>query len=64
MISLFLRFLIIVTVVVSIVDIIVFYVIWKDPTKLTIPFVMLTIVATIIPIAINFWWWLIFKGIG
>ena len=61
MISLFVRFLIIVTVVVSIVDIAVFYAIQKDPTMLTIPFVILIIVATIIPIAVNFWYWLIFK---
>jgi len=61
MISLFVRFLIIVTVVVSVTNTVVFYHIQKDPAKITIPFVILTIVVTIIPIAVNLWWWLIFK---
>ena len=52
-ISLFIRFVIIVAIVVSIVDIAGFYAIQKDPTRLTIPFVLLMIIATIIPIAIN-----------
>jgi heme/copper-type cytochrome/quinol oxidase subunit 4 len=61
MISLFVRFLIVVTVVVSITNTIVFYHIQKDPAKLTILFVILTIIVTIIPIAVNLWYWLIFK---
>jgi hypothetical protein len=60
-ISLFIRFVIIVAIVVSIVDIAGFYAIQKDPTRLTIPFVLLMIIATIIPIAINLWYWLVFK---
>ena len=60
-ISLFIRFVIIVAIVVSIVDVVGFYAIQKDPKRLTIPFVFLMIIATIIPIAINLWYWLIFK---
>jgi len=61
MLSLFERFVIIVAVVVTIVDVAGFYAIKDDPERLTIPFIILMIVATIIPIAINFWYWLIFK---
>jgi len=60
-ISLFIRFVIIVAIVVSIVDIAGFYAIQKDPQKFTIPFVILMIIAIIIPIAINLWYWLVFK---
>lgn len=56
--SLITRFIIIVTVVVSIVDVAVFLAIQKNPEILTIPFVILVIIATVIPIAINIWWWL------
>lgn len=61
MVSLFVRFVIIVTIVVSITDAIVFYHIWKNPERLTVTFVILTIIITIIPIAVNLWYWLIFK---
>jgi tryptophan-rich sensory protein len=60
--SLFLQFLIIVTVIVSIVDIVRFYAISTGAAILMIPFVVLVIVATIIPIAINLWNWLVLKG--
>jgi hypothetical protein len=60
-ISLFIRFVIIVAIVVSVVDIVGFYAIQNDPERLTIPFIILMIIATIIPIAINLWYWLIFK---
>jgi len=60
-ISLFIRFVIIVTIVVSVTDIIVFYHLQKNPTELTIPFVILVIIVTIIPIVINLWYWLVFK---
>jgi hypothetical protein len=61
MLSLFVRFVIIVTVVVSIVDTIGFYLIMNDPKNLAIPFVILMIIATIIPIVINLWYWLVYK---
>jgi len=56
--SLITRFIIIVTIVVSIVDVAGFYAIKKYPEILTAPFVILMIIGTIIPIAINIWWWL------
>lgn len=59
--NLFVRFVIVVSIVVSIVDIAGFYAIKKNPERLKIPFVILMIIATIIPIAVNLWWWLIFK---
>ena len=61
-ISLFVRLLIIVTVVVSIVDIVAFYAIANGRAKPTIPFVILIIVATMIPIAVNFWVWLVYRS--
>jgi hypothetical protein len=61
-ISLFVRRLIIVTVVVSIVDIVAFYAIANGQATPTIPFVILIIVATMIPIAVNFWVWLVYTA--
>ncbi len=61
MLSLFTRFVIIVTIVISITDIIVFSKIQKDLTRLTIPFVILVIIITIVPIVINLWYWLVLK---
>jgi hypothetical protein len=61
-ISLFLRFVIIVTIIVSIVDIVGFYAIWKYGIRVTTWWiVLLMIIGTIIPITINFWYWLEFK---
>jgi len=59
--SLFVRFVIIVTVIVSIVDIVGFYAIWKNKVEVTWYFVLLMILGTVIPIAVNLWWWLVFK---
>ena len=56
--SLITRFVIIITIVVSIVDAIGFYTIKKYPERLTVPFVILIIIGTVIPITINIWWWL------
>lgn len=61
MISLFTRFVIIIAIVISVTDTIVFYHIMKNPERLTIPFVILVIIVTVIPIVINLWYWLIFK---
>ena len=62
MLSLFIRFVIIVTIVISATDVIVFYHIQKNGIQsLTWQFVILVIVITIIPIVINLWYWLIFK---
>ncbi len=60
--SLFIRFVIIFTVVISATDAIVFYHIQKnDIQSLTWQFVISVIVITIIPIVINLWYWLIYK---
>ena len=60
--SLFIRFVIIVTVVISATDAIVFYHIQKNGIQsLTWQLVISVIVITIIPIVINLWYWLIFK---
>jgi len=56
--SLLTRFIIIVTIVVSITDAIIFYHIKQNPEILTVPFFILVIIVTVIPIAINLWWWL------
>jgi hypothetical protein len=53
MISLFIRFVIIVTVIVSIVDIVGFYAIQKYGIQYLWQIVILMIIGTIIPIAIN-----------
>ncbi len=62
MLSLFIRFVIIVAIVISATDVIVFYHIQKNGMQsLTWQFVISVIVITIIPIAINLWYWLIFR---
>jgi hypothetical protein len=60
-ISLFVRFVIIVTVIVSILDIAGFYAIPKYGIQVAWLLVLLMIIGTIIPIAINLWYWLVFK---
>jgi dynactin complex subunit len=52
----FVRIIIIVTVVVSITDIVAFYHIKNHPERLTTSFVIGVIIITIIPIVINLWW--------
>ncbi len=60
--SLFTRFVIVVAIVISATDVIVFYHLQKNGIQsLTWRFVISVIVITIIPIAINLWYWLIFK---
>jgi len=62
MLSLFIRFAIIITVVISATDVIIFYHIQKNGIQaLTWQFVISVIFITIIPIVINLWYWLIFK---
>jgi hypothetical protein len=61
MISLFKRFVIVVAVVIAITDTVVFYHIEKGTTTITLPFVILVIIVTIIPIVVNLWYWLVFK---
>lgn len=60
--SLFIRFVIVVTVAIAATDVIVFYHIQKDGIQsLTWQHIISIIVITIIPIVINLWYWLIFK---
>jgi len=54
--NLTLRIIFIVTIIVAVTDTIIFYKIRKDPAKLTIPFLILVILVTVIPIAINIWY--------
>ena len=62
MLSLFIRFVIIIAIVISVTDVIEFYHIQKNGIQaLTWQFVILMIIVTIIPIVINLWYWLIFK---
>ena len=53
--SLFTRLIIIVTLVVSITDAIVFWKVKQHPERITVEFVILVILVTLIPIYINFW---------
>ena len=60
--SLFIRFVIVTAIVISVTDLIEFYHIQKNGIQaLTWQFVTLMIIVTIIPIVINLWYWLIFK---
>jgi hypothetical protein len=64
MINLFTRVVIIVTIVVAATDSIIFYALKRhgtDLNSLTWQFVILVIIITIVPIVINFWYWLVFK---
>ena len=53
MVDLFVRALIIIAIIVAVIDAIVFYVIGSGRRQITPLFVILVIVVTIIPIAIN-----------
>ena len=55
MVDLFVRALIITAIIVAVTDAIVFYVIWSGKAQITPLFVILVIVITMIPIAINLW---------
>jgi hypothetical protein len=59
--DLFVRLVIIVSVVIALTDIAVFYHVMRTPEIVTWQFVAAVIVITIIPIAINLWYWLVFR---
>lgn len=59
--SLFVRFIIVVTVVISATDGIIYYHVKKNPGVLTLTYLIMVIIITIIPIAISLWYWLIFR---
>jgi len=54
-VNLFVRGLIIATVIVAVTDAIVFYVIWSGKAQITPLFVILVIIITMVPMAINLW---------
>jgi len=53
--NLFLRALFLTAVIVAVTDTVVFYVLWKGRAQITPLFVILVIIITMIPIAINLW---------
>ena len=53
--NLFLRSLVIAAIIVSVSDVIAFYVIWSGKTQITPLFIILVIVITMVPMAINLW---------
>ena len=55
MVNLFVRSLIIATVIIAVTDAIVFYVIWSGKAQITPLFVILVIIVTLVPMAINLW---------
>ena len=59
--DLFVRLVIIVSVVIALTDIAVFYHVMRTHEIVTWQFVAAVIVITIIPIAINLWYWLVFR---
>jgi heme/copper-type cytochrome/quinol oxidase subunit 4 len=50
------RILITVAIVVALTDLIMFYHVQRSPQILTLPFVVLVIIITIIPIAVSLWY--------
>ncbi|MGB9371534.1 MAG: hypothetical protein WCB79_06380 [Halobacteriota archaeon] len=55
MVNLFVSALIIATIIVAVTDAIVFYIVRSGKAQITPLFVVLVIVVTMIPIAINLW---------
>jgi hypothetical protein len=55
MVNLFVSALIIATIIVAVTDAIGFYVVWRGKAKITPLFVILVIVVTMVPMAINLW---------
>ena len=53
--NLFLRSLVLATIIVAVTDALMFYVIWSGKTKITPLFVILAIIVTMVPMAINLW---------
>ena len=55
MVNLFVRALIIATIIVVVTDVIMFYVIYSGRTQITPLFVILVIIITMVPMGINLW---------
>jgi heme/copper-type cytochrome/quinol oxidase subunit 4 len=49
------RIILIITIVVTLTDLIVYYHLKQNPERLTLPFVISVIVVTVVPIAIILW---------
>ena len=52
------------TAIVAITDLLEFWLIMKDPSKLTWTLVILIIIVTLIPIVVNLWWVVTKYGLG
>jgi hypothetical protein len=55
MVDLFVRALIIATLIVAVTDAIGFYVVWRGKARITPLFVILVVIVTMVPMAINLW---------
>ena len=55
MFDLFVRALIVATIIVAVTDAIFFYVVWSEKAQITARFVILVIIVTMVPMAINLW---------
>ena len=53
--NLFLRALVLTAIIVSVTDALMFYVIWRGKAQITPLFVILAIIVTMVPLAINLW---------
>ena len=53
--NLFLRALVITAIVVSVLDAVAFYAIWRGNAQITPLFVILVVIITLIALVINFW---------
>jgi len=62
MVSLFVRIIIIVTIVVSATDGAMYYRLKKNPGLLTIPYLIMVIFITILPVVIILWYHMIFRN--
>jgi len=51
----FLRSLVLAAIIISLTDAIMFYVVWSGRAKITPLFVILVIIVTMVPMAINLW---------
>jgi hypothetical protein len=61
--NLFLRSLVIAAFIVSVTDALMFYVIWSGKAQITPLFVIMVIIITMVPMAINLWFH-IFRYVG
>jgi hypothetical protein len=53
--NLFLRALVLTAIIISVTDAVIFYVIWRRKLQIAPLLVILVIIVTIVPLAINLW---------